>query len=148
MLALGRGQRLLSVRAALGASVRSRTVCSTADLRFQEPPLPTPEDADLDRTGAVSSEVDPFSSRKLQGKGGVFRGRDVVPMWIADMDFRSAPPGVDAVVACAARGLCRRRGVRISESPSACPSYASAECVSEPRCAQTATPTRRRSSLG
>ena len=93
----------------LRASRRSPVVRTglraVASSTFAEPPLPSPEDRGLDRTGAVSDEADPFSSRKLQGKGGAFRGRDVVPMWIADMDFRSAPPVVDAVVACAARGL-------------------------------------------
>ena len=54
-----------------------------------EPPLPSLLDAELDRSGRVSESIDPFSSRKLQGKGGSFRGRDVVPMWIADMDFRA-----------------------------------------------------------
>ena len=35
----------------------------------------------------------------------MFRQRDVVPMWIADMDFRSPEPVIDAVVACAQRGI-------------------------------------------
>ena len=69
------------------------------------PPLPSAADADLQRSGAISTDVDPYSSRKLQGKGGAFRGKDVVPMWIADMDFRSPQPVVDAVVACAERGF-------------------------------------------
>ena len=69
------------------------------------PPLPSPADNDLNRTGAISAEVDPFSSRKLQGKGGAYRGKDVVPMWIADMDFRAPLPVVDAIVKCAARGI-------------------------------------------
>lgn len=70
-----------------------------------EPPLPSAVDANLDRTGAVSNLRDPFHSRKLQGKQGIFRGRDIVPMWIADMDFRCPQPIVDATVACAQRGI-------------------------------------------
>ena len=75
-----------------------------------EPPMPSAKDAQVDapalsRTGAVSSFRDPFMSRKLQGKHGVFRGRDVVPMWIADMDFRCPQPVIDATIACAQRGI-------------------------------------------
>ena len=70
-----------------------------------EPPLPSAPDAQLDRTGAISDMRDPFMSRKLQGKGGTFRGRDIVPMWIADMDFRCPQPVVDATIACAQRGI-------------------------------------------
>jgi len=69
------------------------------------PPLPSPSDEFLDRTGSVTGTSDPFSSRKLQGKDGMYRGKDVVPMWIADMDFRSPQPVVDAVVACAERAI-------------------------------------------
>lgn len=69
-----------------------------------EPPLPSPLAAG-DRTGAITAEPDEFSSRKLQGKQGQFRRRDVVPMWIADMDYRCPQPVIDAVVACAQRGL-------------------------------------------
>ena len=51
-----------------------------------EPPLPSAL-ADGDRTGAITAESDAFSSRKLQGKQGAFKGRDVVPMWIADVNL-------------------------------------------------------------
>lgn len=70
-----------------------------------EPPLPSELDKMLDRTGKVNPAPDPFSSRKLQGSGGIFRGKDIVPMWIADMDFRAPQPIVNAVVACAERAI-------------------------------------------
>lgn len=79
-----------------------------------EPPMPSVNDADLDRSGAISKQRDSFMSRKLQGPPaagsrssapGVFRGKDVVPMWIADMDFRAPQPVIDAAVECAERGI-------------------------------------------
>mmetsp|Transcript_43136 Transcript_43136/g.103377 ORF Transcript_43136/g.103377 Transcript_43136/m.103377 type:complete len:508 (+) Transcript_43136:37-1560(+) len=72
---------------------------------LSEPPLPSAADAALDRSGRVSEQVDEFCSRKLQGQNGCFRGIDVVPMWIADMDFRSPQPVIDAVAECAQRGI-------------------------------------------
>jgi cystathionine beta-lyase len=34
-----------------------------------------------------------------------YRGRDVIPMWVADMDFRSAPCIVDALADCVQHGI-------------------------------------------
>jgi len=68
-----------------------------------EPPLPSA--LAPDRDGAISFAEDKFSSRKLQGKFGAYRGRDIVPLWIADMDFQCPEPVLDAVTACAQRGI-------------------------------------------
>lgn len=63
-----------------------------------EPPLPGGAlDLTVDRSGT--------HSRKVQGRQGAFLGRDIVPMWVADMDFRSPQPIVDALVARAAHGV-------------------------------------------
>jgi cystathionine beta-lyase len=53
-----------------------------------------------------------------------YHDRDVIPCWIADMDFESAPAIVEAVKARAAHGVLRlpgaaRRGVRLGREP--CP---------------------------
>ena len=64
--------------------------------RVEEPPLPTASDAEHNR---------PFSSRRMLGSGGALRDRDIVSMWIADMDFRAPQPIVDAVMTCAERGI-------------------------------------------
>ena len=68
-----------------------------------EPPLPSA--LAPDRDGTISFAEDKFSSRKLQGKFGAYRGRDIVPLWIADMDFQCPEPVLDAVTACAQRGI-------------------------------------------
>ena len=68
-----------------------------------EPPLPSA--LAPDRDGAISFAEDKFSSRKLQGKFGAYRGRDIVPLWIADMDFKCPDPVLEAVTACAQRGI-------------------------------------------
>ena len=61
-------------------------------------PLPSGElDASLDRHGT--------HAKKVEGPDRIFVGKDVIPMWIADMDFRAPQPIVDAVVACAAHGV-------------------------------------------
>ena len=62
------------------------------------PPLPS---------GALDAAVDRRNtgSRKISGRKGEYVGRDVVPMWVADMDFRSPQPIVDALVARAADGV-------------------------------------------
>ena len=45
------------------------------------PPLPSGElDAAVDRRGT--------HSRKMQGRGGAFLGKDIVPMWVADSTRR------------------------------------------------------------
>ena len=59
-----------------------------------EPPLPS---ACLERGGT--------DSRKTQGKHGSFVGRDVIPMWVADMEFAAPQPVVDAVVERARHGI-------------------------------------------
>lgn len=51
------------------------------------PPLPS---RCADRAGT--------HSRKVQGAHGSYVGRDVVPMWVADMDFEAPQPIRDAVV--------------------------------------------------
>ena len=61
------------------------------------PPLPSPEDSTLDRKGT--------SSRKMQGRAGEYLGKDVIPLWVADMDFRSPKPVIDALVERAAHGV-------------------------------------------
>ena len=61
------------------------------------PPLPSDGDARLDRAGTYS--------RKLQGRSGEYEGRDVVPMWVADMDLSAPQPIVDAIVARAQHGV-------------------------------------------
>lgn len=92
-------------RAAPSSTSRLSRVAMVRGLRvISEPPLPSPLAAG-DRSGAISSDPDFFSSRKLQGKHGLFRQRDVVPMWIADMDYRCPDPVIEAVVACAKRGI-------------------------------------------
>lgn len=44
-------------------------------------------------------------SRKLQGRNGEYIGRDVVPLWVADMDFKAAQPIVEAVTTVATHGI-------------------------------------------
>ena len=64
------------------------------------PPLPSGNlDAAVDRTGTWS--------RKIEGRGGRYSGRSppVVPLWVADMDFRSPQPIVDALVGRASNGV-------------------------------------------
>jgi len=63
------------------------------------PPLPSDADASVNRAGS--------SSRKFDGPGRawVCRSPKVVPLWIADMDFRSPQPIVDALVARAQSGV-------------------------------------------
>ncbi len=62
------------------------------------PPLPSGTlDAAVDRRGTAS--------RKMQGRNGAYLGKDVVPLWVADMDFRSPQPIVDALVARAQDGV-------------------------------------------
>ena len=51
----------------------------------------------MDRTGIYS--------RQVRGPGGTFIGRDVVPLWIADMEFSAPRPVVDAVVERARHGV-------------------------------------------
>ncbi|KAL1520845.1 hypothetical protein AB1Y20_022406 [Prymnesium parvum] len=58
------------------------------------PPLPS---ACLDRAGT--------SSRKVEGKHGTYTGRDIVPMWIAGMDFEAPQPVIEAVVERAKHGI-------------------------------------------
>ena len=60
------------------------------------PPLPS---------GALDEAVDRTNtnSRKMKGKGKAYEG--CVPLWIADMDFRSPQPIVDALVARASNGV-------------------------------------------
>ena len=65
--------------------------------KFAEPPLPSPDDATIDRTGIYS--------RQVRGPGGAFIGRDVVPLWIADMEFAAPRPVIDAVVERARHGV-------------------------------------------
>ena len=66
------------------------TVMSTVP----EPPLPSeaPE-----RAGTYS--------RKMRGRDGLFVGKDVVPLWVADMDFSAPRPVVDAVIERAKHGI-------------------------------------------
>ena len=59
-----------------------------------EPPLPGEA---LDRRHTAA--------RKVQGKHEAYIGRDVVPMWVADMDFAAPQPVVDAVVERAKHGI-------------------------------------------
>jgi|TARA_B110000196_G_scaffold285089_1_gene267973 cystathionine beta-lyase len=61
------------------------------------PPLPSDGDARLDRAGT--------HSRKLQGRSGEYEGRDVVPLWVADMCLSAPQPIVDAIVARAQHGV-------------------------------------------
>jgi cystathionine beta-lyase len=64
------------------------------------PPLPGGKmDANIDRTGTFS--------RKWDGKNFGYLGRTpaVLPFWIADMDFRSPQPVIDAIVERAANGV-------------------------------------------
>ena len=64
------------------------------------PPLPSGKlDEAVNREGT--------DSRKMQGRHGKFLGRDpaVVPLWVADMDFRSPQPIVDALVERASNGV-------------------------------------------
>ena len=61
------------------------------------PPLPSDGDARLVRAGTYS--------RKLQGRSGEYEGRDVVPMWVADMCLSAPQPIVDAIVARAQHGV-------------------------------------------
>ena len=61
------------------------------------PPLPSDGDSRLDRAGTYS--------RKLQGRSGEYEGRDVVPMWVADMCLSAPQPIVDAIVARAQHGV-------------------------------------------
>jgi len=63
------------------------------------PPLPSDADATVNRAGS--------SSRKFDGpnRAWVCRSPKVVPLWIADMDFRSPQPIVDALVARAQTGV-------------------------------------------
>jgi len=62
------------------------------------PPLPSGElDQQVDRSGTAS--------RKIQGPQGAYVGKDIVPMWVADMDFCSPQPVVDAIVARAQNGV-------------------------------------------
>ena len=63
-------------------------------MNIVEPPLPGPA---IDRRGT--------SSRKMQGKHEAYIGRDVVPMWVADMDFAAPQPVIDAVVERAMHGI-------------------------------------------
>uniref|UniRef100_A0A7S4BMC5 cysteine-S-conjugate beta-lyase n=1 Tax=Chrysotila carterae TaxID=13221 RepID=A0A7S4BMC5_CHRCT len=51
----------------------------------------------VDRTGTYA--------RKLQGRGGEYIGKDVVPLWIADMDFEAPAPIVEAMVIRAKHGV-------------------------------------------
>lgn len=73
---------------------------TTALINKLVPPLPSGElDAKVDRTSTWS--------RKIEGRGGRYSGRSppVVPLWVADMDFRSPQPIVDALVARASNGV-------------------------------------------
>ena len=56
------------------------------------PPLPSPEDASIDRRGTGSRKWTQF-------------GDDKVPLWVADMDFRTAVPIIDAVKEVAEHGI-------------------------------------------
>ena len=42
--------------------------------------------------------IKPMQSEKWCGKKKIFGREDIVPMWIADMDFESPKPVVDAIV--------------------------------------------------
>ena len=61
------------------------------------PPLPSDGDARLDRAGT--------HSRKMQGRSGEYEGKDVVPLWVADMCLSAPQPIVDAMVARAQHGV-------------------------------------------
>ena len=83
-----------------------RTLASNPAVRLASfpsthwPPLPSGElDEQVDRTGT--------SSRKLGGPGGAWQGRQppVVPLRLADMDFRCAQPLVDSIVDRAQHGI-------------------------------------------
>ena len=41
----------------------------------------------------------------MEGRQRSFVGKDVVPLWVADMDFRSPQPVIDALVERAANGV-------------------------------------------
>ena len=58
-------------------------------------------------SGSLDASVDRKNtwSRKMQGRDGAFGDRDIIPLWVADMDFRSPQPIVDALVARAANGV-------------------------------------------
>lgn len=104
MLRLG---LLLAAATAVAAATVRRIRTGRSNLRLcaasdaaAEPPLPSGAlDAAVDRSGT--------HSRKMQGRAGEFLGRSpaVVPLWVADMDFRSPQPVVDALVARAANGV-------------------------------------------
>ena len=64
------------------------------------PPLPSGKlDEAVNREGT--------DSRKMQGRHGKYIGREpaVVPLWVADIDFRSPQPIVDAIVERASNGV-------------------------------------------
>ncbi|RPJ70144.1 MAG: aspartate aminotransferase, partial [Desulfobacteraceae bacterium] len=43
--------------------------------------------------------------REASEKWEKYRGREIIPMWVADMDFRSPPAVVDALCRRAAHGV-------------------------------------------
>lgn len=49
--------------------------------------------------------IKPIHSEKWCGKKKIFGREDIVPMWIADMDFESPKPVVDAIVKRAEHGI-------------------------------------------
>ena len=84
-------RRGTSLRGTLALSL-TRCFSSGAAMSTLPPPLPSGDlDLQLDRAGT--------DARKLNGRRGAYVGRDVIPLWVADMDFCCPRPIVDAVVA-------------------------------------------------
>ena len=78
----------------MGVGRGMSVACRLSSSSVPEPPLPEPGDALLDRKDSR------WGSRKW-----LRFGPDVIPLWVADMDFRAPPAVIEAVTAVAAHGV-------------------------------------------
>ncbi len=53
----------------------------------------------MKRGNAIASDFDEIIERRgtSSEKWDRYRGRDIIPLWVADMDFRSPQPVIDAL---------------------------------------------------